>query len=199
MDQPIRTESYHDYTISIYRDEYPESPREWDNLGTMYFFHRRYVLGDKHNLGMEEVHRLANGPQNESLPVYMYDHSGYTIATTPFSCPWDSGQLGHIVVTDVEMRKEFGVKRLTKELRAKALKQLQQEVETYDEYLRGEVYGYVAEDEGGNHLDSCWGYYGSDDEYMMSEARNAVDYQITKAAKDIERQIKDEPLELQFA
>ena len=199
MDQPIRTESYHDYTISIYRDEYPESPREWDNLGTMYFFHRRYVLGDKHNLSMEEVHRLANDPQNESLPVYMYDHSGYTIATTPFSCPWDSGQLGHIVVTDVEMRKEFGVKRLTKELRAKALKQLQQEVETYDEYLRGEVYGYVAEDEGGNHLDSCWGYYGSDDEYMMSEARNAVDYQITKAAKDIERQIKDEPLELQFA
>ena len=28
------------------------------------------------------------------LPLYLYDHSGITMNTTGFSCPWDSGQVG---------------------------------------------------------------------------------------------------------
>lgn len=38
-----------DVAVLIQWDEYPESPREWDNLGTMVCFHNRYRLGDKHN------------------------------------------------------------------------------------------------------------------------------------------------------
>ena len=34
------------YTGRITQDEYAESPRDWDNLGTMVCFHRRYNLGD---------------------------------------------------------------------------------------------------------------------------------------------------------
>ena len=30
------------------------------------------------------------------LPLYLYDHSGITMNTTGFSCPWDSGQVGWI-------------------------------------------------------------------------------------------------------
>ena len=33
--------------IKIEPDEFPESPREWDNLGTMVCWHRRYDLGDE--------------------------------------------------------------------------------------------------------------------------------------------------------
>ena len=36
-----------DVRLSIYLDESPESPREWDNLGTMVCAHRRYSLGDE--------------------------------------------------------------------------------------------------------------------------------------------------------
>ena len=35
--------------IEICTDDYAESPREWDNLGTMVCWHRRYDLGDEHN------------------------------------------------------------------------------------------------------------------------------------------------------
>lgn len=31
------------------------------------------------------------------LPLYLYDHSGITMNTTGFSCPWDSGQVGWIL------------------------------------------------------------------------------------------------------
>jgi hypothetical protein len=34
-------------TIVITRDTLADSPREWDNLGTMYCWHRNYTLGDE--------------------------------------------------------------------------------------------------------------------------------------------------------
>ncbi|HHV35064.1 MAG TPA: hypothetical protein GXX59_05740, partial [Syntrophomonadaceae bacterium] len=33
--------------VSIKRDNYPQSPREWDNLGIMVCAHRRHCLGDE--------------------------------------------------------------------------------------------------------------------------------------------------------
>lgn len=99
------------------------------------------------------------------------------------------------------MRKEFGVKRLTKEHRIKARKILQQEVETYNDYVSGNVYGYTITQDGGDELDldSCWGFFGDYKEYLMTEAREVIDHRIEQDQKHIERMIKEESLELQFA
>jgi hypothetical protein len=35
------------YTLTILLDEWAESPREWDNLGTIYAAHRKYNLSDE--------------------------------------------------------------------------------------------------------------------------------------------------------
>ena len=96
------------------------------------------------------------------LPLYLYDHGGITMNTTGFSCPWDSGQVGWIYCTKEDFIKETGYteKELFEEGKAEAL--LKGEVETYDQYLTGDVYGFVLEDEDGNQIDSCWGFYGSD-------------------------------------
>lgn len=37
------------YRVTIFYDHNAESPREWDNIGTMVCWHRRYNLGDKHS------------------------------------------------------------------------------------------------------------------------------------------------------
>lgn len=37
------------YNLQVFRDEYAENPCEWDNLGKMVCWHRRYNLGDKHD------------------------------------------------------------------------------------------------------------------------------------------------------
>lgn len=94
------------------------------------------------------------------LPLYLYDHSGITMATTPFSCQWDSGQVGFIYCSFDKIKEEYG--ELTEETKAKAKEVLEAEVKVYDCYLRGDVYGYET-DSG----DSCWGYYG------LEEAFNA--------------------------
>ena len=41
-------------------------------------------------------------------------------------------------------------------------KVLRGEVKVYDQYLQGDVYGYVIEDADGEEIDSSWGYYGDD-------------------------------------
>lgn len=179
--EPIETMEYKGHTIELHYDTDPVSPREWDNLGTMACFHRRYNLGDHgHGLnpsnfsGWGAMERwLRNRGAAVILPIYMYDHSGITISTSPFSCPWDSGRLGLIYVNKEKLRKEYGVSRITEKIREKAAKVLQNEVEIYDNYIRGNIYGFITKDANGEVVDSCWGY--DDEDYCISEAQGVVD------------------------
>lgn len=160
------------YILNIEQDEYPESPREWDNLGTMYCEHRRYTLGDKK---AEDIRDDGKLPFKDYiiLPLYGYDHGGLSISTTGFSCPWDSGQLGYIYVSKEKVRKEYSWKVLTKARVNKIKEYLRGEVKTYDQYLTGNVYNFVlekvsmiatgdGEEELTEEIDSCCGFYGSD-------------------------------------
>ena len=44
--ETYQTESYRGYNINIYYDEFPDSPRTWDNVATFVCEHPRYHLGD---------------------------------------------------------------------------------------------------------------------------------------------------------
>lgn len=171
--EPVLTEKHGELTIEIHADENPESPRDWDNMGKMVCFHSRYELGDKHDHPIEEARLLEDADHVLSLPLYLYDHGGITMRTTPFGCPWDSGKVGFIYVTKAAAREEYGVKRLTKAVRERALGVLRSEVEVYDRYLTGAVNGYVVKDGSGEIKDSCWGFYG-DPEEVMKEAKSAA-------------------------
>jgi len=161
------------------QDENPESPRAWDNLGTMACFHRGYTLGDRDipfsssqfdSWGEMEEHIENDLEAVVVLPLFLYDHSGITMATTPFSCRWDSGQVGYIYVTKERLQKEYDTQEITEEILDKARMILQGEVETYDMYLTGDIYGFEIIkqeqcDQGHvheKHEDSCWGFYGHD-------------------------------------
>lgn len=147
--------------VVISRDEFDGgSPRDHDNLGTMICFHRRYRLGDNHKLSVDDAIKLSNSKDLIELPLYLYDHSGITMATTPFSCPWDSGKVGFIYATKEKVREWFGVKLVTKKVRSRVIEILQAEVKEYDYYLRGEVYYYIGYDSEGKAVDSCGGYIG---------------------------------------
>lgn len=124
-----------------------DNPRSWDNLGKMVCFHGRYDLGDKHDYkhqnydSWDEMEKAIIKEENVCviLPLYLYDHSGITMNTTGFSCRWDSGQVGFTFVSKEMVRKEYGVKRITKSVIEKVTKVLIGEVDTYDKYLTGEL------------------------------------------------------------
>jgi hypothetical protein len=140
------------------------------------------------------------------LPLYLYDHSGITMNTSGFGCQWDSGQVGYIYITRKKAIEEWGKKICSKKVQERAAKYLTGEVETYDQYLTGQVYGrrvlapleegMIDEDddpfdedwdEKREEVDSCWGFFGMDmtdeDSYMVTEAKGCVDHHAEERAK----------------
>jgi hypothetical protein len=184
--------------LKIVQDSEAENPRNWDNLGTMVCWHSRYDLGDREDTYSDPrdfLESLAfqfvdtDGVDVEELsdidlmdiirdncvilPLYLYDHSGITISTSPFSCQWDSGQVGWIYMTHEDIIREYGTLNIER-----AESNLNAEVKTYDRYLTGDIYGFQLfnKDEEGEEydvIDSCWGFYGLD--HIENELRGYLD------------------------
>jgi hypothetical protein len=171
------------YTVEVWTSEDACNPRkEWDNLGTVVLHDRcRYDFGDD-TASNEELQELAQRADLITLPVYMYDHSGITINTSGFSCPWDSGMVGLIYVAKAKALKEWGGKILTAKLRAKVLECLRAEIKTLDGYITGQVYGWKVIDPEGEEIDSCWGYY-NELEYCLSEGMESAKYSEAQATE----------------
>ena len=179
MDTIIETIEHKGYTIKIFADYYAESPRTWDNLGTMVCFHNRYDFGDETEhrsqdfTSWKDLKKTLAKNAAVILPIYMYDHSGQTVSTTPFSCPWDSGQIGYIYVDKQKAREAMQVKRLTKKTIEHVKKLLESEVKTYDVWISGSVLGYeIIDNQNDEQIDSCWGYYSEED--LIEDAKNII-------------------------
>jgi hypothetical protein len=153
-------------TVSLHVDEDCSSPRDWDNLGTLVAWHRRYTLGDEQPLDTPDQWIAAWRSDNADwrsaviLPVFMHEHGNVALGVRDFGDPWDSGQVGWIYVLPARIRKEYGCKHISGRVRAEVAAVLQGEVEEYSRYVNGECYGYVVEDAHGQQLDSCWGFIG---------------------------------------
>lgn len=190
-------------TVKLILDRDAESPRDWDNLGTMVCAHRRYTLGDEdgiqkalqvirrylsdkqlEDMGFDEDHvpsieeALEKTGQVILLPIYMYDHSGIALQTTPFGCRWDSGKLGFIFVTKEDVRDEYGWKLITQARKEKIFSYLEGEVETYHHFVSGDVWGFVVEEDG-DEVDSCWGFYGD------NPLTNGILDHLSESAKEV--------------
>lgn len=170
--EPIKIYKFLDgKQLEIYPDEDPLDPRkEFDNLCVMICFQSRHDLGDKHEYQKDfaswaDLENMIDGdnPDCLILPLYLMDHSGLCISTNPFGCQWDSGQIGFIFITQDRIIEHFNRDR------KKAEECLLSEVSTYDQYLQGDIYGFILRDKPckecgspGKNLESVWGYYGSD-------------------------------------
>jgi hypothetical protein len=175
----VQTENYKGYTINIVNDYDSENPlREWDNIGTAVCFHSRYDLGSNHDFSdVDELQDFLKSTPHLALNLYLYYHSGITMRTEPFSCRWDSGQVGVIYITFEEIRKEFKIKNVTKKWKEKIYGYMKGTIETYDQYLRGDVYGYqISKEDTDDITDSCYGYFGDDHSYIIDEAKSIIDY-----------------------
>lgn len=189
----VHEEIVGDFSARVYYDDDPdrESPRDGYELGHMVCFHNRHNLGDDHDFygAADLVHYLRHTLSESeyvALPLFVFEHSGMTMNTVGFSCPWDSGQVGYIYVERAAILQNFGRKRITQKLRAKVEQVLRDEVETYAQYLRGEVYrtlvcrqktdadGYFVADTD-DWVSGSGGIYGF--EYAKSCAREDAEHE----------------------
>lgn len=123
------------------------------------------------------------------LELYLWDHSGLSMSSGPFEYPCDSSIFGIIYISRAKAREEFHLKRITRFWEDRIKGYLKGEVETFDQYLTGQVYGYRIfevpegvdpeelsdeELEELEEVDSLWGIYGGD--YAEQEAKESVAY-----------------------
>lgn len=171
------------FTARLFYDEDPQSPKDWDQLGRLVTWHRRCCFdqdGQKEFGSPQEFLEQAKAEGWVYLPVAMIDHSGIHlwVGSKPHftdSAGWDSGQVGFIYATKESIEKIGTPRRLVKEV-------LEQEVETWDQYVSGDVYGVVVTDPEGNELESCWGFYGFD--YAKGEMKGMLDAVVAGEAEE---------------
>lgn len=144
-------------TYTIEQDPEPIDPRtEIEQLSRFIFWHKNYKLGDEHTFTPEEFKEMMAERDAMYIPVYMYDHSGITISTTPFSCKWDSGQIGWAYMTREIIDDWFDGDD------DKARESIEGEVREYDAYLRGDIYMIRTTNENGETVECLGGYDGLD-------------------------------------
>jgi hypothetical protein len=108
------------------------------------------------------------------VPIFAYIHSGIALSLGSFSCPWDSGVFGFLVFKNGEFgENNIGLKGF---------------VESWSNWLNGEVYGYQVQDDKGEVLDSCWGFIGY--EHCEEAAKESLTYCINAAKLERTSRIK---------
>lgn len=190
--------------LKLVQDSITDSPREWDNLGKMICFHGRYDLGDKHNYnaddysGWGEMEKAIIKEENPAviLPLYLYDHSGISISTSPFSCRWDSGQIGFVLVSKKQALEEYGGVRVSSKKKAKIKSVVEAEIETYTKYVEGEVYGFEIVDENDDIIDSCYGFFGYD--HKESGMLDYIDHKLLGLSSTEELEELVDTLEVEY-
>ncbi len=137
------------------------------------------------------------------LPISMYEHSGISIWLGSTDghpdARWDCSSIGFAYVEKSTAEKEMPQRILTDEQKNDwkkwAYAMMGAEMKTYDQFVSGEVYGYIIEDEDGEEasdelLCGCWGYYGDQGKKdMIEEAKGEIDSYLEKKTKTRENNI----------
>jgi len=177
MTETVYTTPSGRFRVDAELDDDAENP--WKDCDTGFEYHfeaGRYISDISKDFPMDchpgGPRFKAGHPDYWWYPVYAYIHSGITVSLSPFSCRWDSGVLGWVAVKRPSRGGEW---RRQKDF----LKYLQGMIDVYDDYLTGNVYGYLVVDtKTGDELDSCWGYYGNDHEKsgLLEAGKAQADY-----------------------
>lgn len=194
MEQTIKSTTHKNLQVRIVHDEHAEAP---DCYPITYNPRSRNTLGTTTADADQDadIARKVRDGEYIGIPVWAYVHGSSTIKaaySNPFGCQWDSGRSGWTYMTKAQVRGDYGVKRITKRIRALAIARLISMVDVFDDYLQGNVYGFIVENTDTDEaLDSCWGFYGSADAEESARAALKQMEAITPLQLELELNINE--------
>jgi hypothetical protein len=168
----VHTDTKNGYRLEVIRDFDPMNPRtEWDNLGVF-------------SLKGGDVRWLNERPEidheEETAALIHVGYDPYDGSIFEVVGPWHRQHVGTGRITKAAAIEEWTGHTKSEtlpeayvEMRVLAISVLRAELEVYNQFLTGDVYGYSIEDPNGEHVDSLWGLYGLD--YATSEANTALE------------------------
>lgn len=226
--------NYKGYKIEIIQDEFYGSPNDLeDNECFLIYSHRSFTVEKEgfnvsnisnylHAKKEVELNNDSNGDYQEEInsypklkeyyifPVEAYIHSGINLSlfTDTMTCLFDSSVCGYILIKKY-LIDYYPNLNSNQDRENKAVELAEGLIESWNDYLSGNVYGYIIKKpnlyyqiseenlmeilNGNNHINkdefysrstgttileeinSCWGFYGDPDGYILEEAKSVVD------------------------
>lgn len=187
--EPIEVINYHGYEIAIHQDESGDFFVDENGESEMFivYDHRQFCLRVD-GFDPEEIFEHWN-KGNETyddhwvFPLYAYIHSGVALSLTknhyPFTDRWDVSFRGFALAN----KEVWGNKD-------KAYDVVKRLVNDWNDYLSGQVYGFMVEAD--DYDDSCWGFIGDDGyDHMLKEAKGEIDAHIKAKVKEHGEKVKN--------
>lgn len=152
--------------LKVYQDPDPLCPSEHqDESAFLIAGHRDFSVpfpGEKGEPTPEQAEEFAKRGTHHVFPIEAYIHSGVRLAFSSegnfVDRRWDvSNPVGYIFLAKSEWKR-----------RAKARKYAEGMLREWNDYLSGNVYGFMFE--GTGDPDSCWGFYGDSDPWLNGMA-----------------------------
>lgn len=173
------------WSVTIYLDEFCENPNQsGDNDLFLLSYHRDFWVEMDKVVTKAELLEAFEEPKKSDVasrfhifPIEAYIHSGVVLAFSKCGnfpdLQWDVSLVGAILADKKEFRN-----RKTAERAAISL------LDMWNQYLSGDVYGYVVKDPNGKEVDSCCGFYGLD--YAREEGMKALKFSQEQASETVE-------------
>lgn len=160
--------------IFIKQDDYSEDPLNW---GHFEFFstHTQYYADQKYKVikakdgcfyGIDEFENLKAIEEflkaNDYLfcYVHLYEHSGFKIWTSQEK-QTPSGCFGFLYVSKEQVRRSYGVKRITKKIQDQVYDHMSSFASNeWEQYFNGDTYQYIVMNNNDEFEDCLCGFYG---------------------------------------
>lgn len=137
---------------------------------------------------IERIKLIEDTGEVVILPISVYEHSGITIWLGSkwghLDASWDCSSIGFAYVEKSTAEKEGMLDpgdAFEHNWKKWAECMMKSEMDVYNQFVTGEVYGYMIEDENGDEgshpdLCGCWDFFGDDGKKeMLSEAKADID------------------------
>ena len=191
------------FIVSVMHDDSPEDPiGDGYANGKMHSFstrHGTFLDLEKHGCyAAEDVPETLNelfGPCGEGwMALSYYEHgqcSWFPCGDQPIGVEfqWDGVRLAGVWEMDKDVLDNLGDPK-SEGFAERAYKYCKGVCDMYTDWCNGNVYGYsvIVIDERGDQVadDSCWGYYGSDEDYMHDEIKGVLKYHGAEQLREID-------------
>lgn len=155
-------------------------------------------MEDDFGLG-EKMWLVIQSGEVVAQSISMYEHSGIELWLGSYDwhvdAQWDCSSIGFAYIEKSTAEREMPNRKLidgnNEDWKQWSCKVMEAEMEVYDQYASGNVFCFVVNDENGDVLDSCGGYYGeSGREDALREAREQIDFHLNKKQGTRERNLQ---------
>ena len=162
---------YKDYEIKIENDDYPFNPFDDDAMG-------KIIFHPESGYKVSEGDYFEAKENNFSVMLEAYIHSGIALSVMGqgHQCQFDTSHGIAIWIPSDDCKPNN---------KNEAVKWADQACSLFNQWENGEVYHYSIDDEDGELIDSCGGFFGYDHEEsgLLINAREAIDYHVKEVNK----------------